>query len=290
MTQPSQTHSPLTRTTAAAVKKDTPNPTGLTAHDVTVRFGRRTVLHDVNVGPFLPGTIHALLGPNGSGKSTLMRAMAGLVPCTGTISLNGHILSALSLTQRTRNCLYLPQALPAPVHLQVLEALMAARHTDARPSASLPDNPANHTDAMKDALERLTQFGISTLALRYLDELSGGQRQLVGLAQAFSRNPQAVLLDEPLSALDLHHQFAVMEILRKETETRQLATVIVLHDLNIALNLTDTVTVMLEGRIMASGPPAEVLTPELLRETYRIRARIEHGADGRKFVSVDGIA
>ncbi|WP_048845582.1 ABC transporter ATP-binding protein [Acetobacter indonesiensis] len=270
--------------------KDTPNLTGLTAHDVTVRFGRRTVLHDVNVGPFLPGTIHALLGPNGSGKSTLMRAMAGLVPCTGTISLNGHILSALSLTQRTRNCLYLPQALPAPVHLQVLEALMAARHTDARPPASLSANPANHTDAMQDALERLTQFGISALALRYLDELSGGQRQLVGLAQAFSRNPQAVLLDEPLSALDLHHQFAVMEILRKETATRQLATVIVLHDLNIALNLTDTVTVMLEGRIMASGPPAEVLTPELLRETYRIRARIEHGADGRKFVSVDGIA
>lgn len=290
MTQPSQTHSPLTHTTAAAVTKDTPNPTGLTAHDVTVRFGRRTVLHDVNVGPFLPGTIHALLGPNGSGKSTLMRAMAGLVPCTGTISLNGHILSALSLTQRTRNCLYLPQALPAPVHLQVLEALMAARHTDTRPPASLPDNAARHTDAMQDALERLTQFGISALALRYLDELSGGQRQLVGLAQAFSRNPQAVLLDEPLSALDLHHQFAVMEILRKETETRQLATVIVLHDLNIALNLTDTVTVMLDGRIMASGPPAEVLTPELLRETYRIRARIEHGADGRKFVSVDGIA
>lgn len=288
MTQQSQTHLPLTHT--AAVTKDTPNPTGLTAHDVTVRFGRRTVLHDVNVGPFLPGTIHALLGPNGSGKSTLMRAMAGLVPCTGTISLNGHILSALSLTQRTRNCLYLPQALPAPVHLQVLEALMAARYTDARPPASLPDNPANHTDAMQDALERLTQFGISALALRYLDELSGGQRQLVGLAQAFSRNPQAVLLDEPLSALDLHHQFAVMEILRKETATRQLATVIVLHDLNIALNLTDTVTVMLEGRIMASGPPAEVLTPELLRETYRIRARIEHGADGRKFVSVDGIA
>lgn len=257
---------------------------GLEARNVTVRFGRRTVLHDVTAGPFKCGTIHALLGPNGSGKSTLLRAMAGLLPSSACVTLNGKDLSAMSLTARTRKCLYLPQDLPAPVHLPVLEALMAASHTGGGFQAPQQD------DAVRDALDRLTQFGIAPLALRPLDELSGGQRQLVGLAQAFSRTPEAVLLDEPLSALDLHHQFAVMTVLRRETTARQLVTVIVLHDLNIALNLTDTVTVLHEGHIMASGPPADVLTPALLRETYRIRARIEHGADGRSFVSVDGIA
>lgn len=258
---------------------------GLEARNVTVRFGRRTVLHNVTAGPFTRGTIHALLGPNGSGKSTLLRAMAGLLPSSACVTLNGEDLSAMSLTARTRKCLYLPQDLPAPVHLPVLEALMAASHT----GGGVLQAP-QQDDAVRDALDRLTQFGIAPLALRPLDELSGGQRQLVGLAQAFSRTPEAVLLDEPLSALDLHHQFAVMTVLRRETTARQLVTVIVLHDLNIALNLTDTVTVLHEGHIMASGPPADVLTPALLRETYRIRARIEHGADGRSFVSVDGIA
>ncbi|GAL96891.1 iron ABC transporter ATP-binding protein [Acetobacter tropicalis NRIC 0312] len=242
------------------------------------------MLHDVTAGPFTRGTIHALLGPNGSGKSTLLRAMAGLLPSSACVTLNGEDLSAMSLTARTRKCLYLPQDLPAPVHLPVLEALMAASHTGGGFQAP------QHDDAVRDALDRLTQFGIAPLALRPLDELSGGQRQLVGLAQAFSRTPEAVLLDEPLSALDLHHQFAVMTVLRRETTARQLVTVIVLHDLNIALNLTDTVTVLHEGHIMASGPPADVLTPALLRETYRIRARIEHGTDERSFVSVDGIA
>ncbi|MCX2561125.1 ABC transporter ATP-binding protein [Acetobacter farinalis] len=259
---------------------------GLRAAHVSVRYGRRAVLHDVTAGPFAPGTVCALLGPNGSGKSTLLRAIAGLVPSSAHVTLNGEDLSRMSLPDRTRRCLYLPQALPAAVQLPVLEALMAARQTVRTP---LPSAPAEE-DAIQAALESLSLFGIPHLAMQAMDELSGGQRQLVGLAQALSRKPKALLLDEPLSALDLHHQFAVMDILRRETAAHQLVTVLVLHDLNSALNLTDHVTVLHEGRITASGPPAAVLTPELLRETYRVRARVDTGADGRKFVSVEGIA
>nr|WP_156508073.1 ABC transporter ATP-binding protein [Acetobacter malorum] len=108
---------------------------GLSATHVTVQYGRRTVLQDVTAGPFMPGTVCALLGPNGSGKSTLMRAMAGLVPSSACVTLNGAELSRMSLTDRTARCLYLPQALPAAVHLPVLEALIAARQTAGRARA-----------------------------------------------------------------------------------------------------------------------------------------------------------
>lgn len=266
-----------------------PPQAGLIATQVTVRYGRRTILHDVTAGPFAPGAVCALLGPNGSGKSTLMRAMAGLVPSSARVMLKGAELSRMNLTDRTKRCLYLPQALPAAVHLPVLEALIAARQT-AGPARAFPAFGAPEEDAIQSALESLTLFGIPHLAMQAMDELSGGQRQLVGLAQALSRKPEALLLDEPLSALDLHHQFAVMDILRRETAAHQLVTVLVLHDLNIALNMTDFVTVLHEGQMIAAGPPAAVLTPDLLREAYRVRARVEEGADGRKFVSVDGIA
>lgn len=263
-------------------------PTGLSATQVTVRYGRRTALQDVTAGPFAPGAVCALLGPNGSGKSTLMRAMAGLVPSSACVTLNGAELSRMNLQDRTAQCLYLPQALPAAVHLPVLEALIAARQTSGAARIAPASGPPED-DAIQAALDSLALFGIPHLAMQAMDELSGGQRQLVGLAQALSRKPQALLLDEPLSALDLHHQFAVMDILRRETTTHQLATVLVLHDLNIALTMTDYVTVLHHGHIIASGPPAAVLTPDLLRDVYRVRARVEESADGRKFVSVDGI-
>lgn len=263
-------------------------PTGLTATHVTVRYGRRTVLQDVTAGPFRPGAVCALLGPNGSGKSTLLRAMAGLVPSPACVTLNGAELSRMSLQDRTARCLYLPQTLPAAVHLPVLEALIAARET-AGAARHGPSSAPLKEDAIQAALDSLTLFGIPHLAMQAMDELSGGQRQLVGLAQALSRKPQALLLDEPLSALDLHHQFAVMDILRRETAAHRLVTVLVLHDLNSALNMTDHVAVLHHGEMIASGPPATVLTPDLLRTVYRVQARVEESADGRKFVSVDGI-
>ncbi|WP_212373210.1 ABC transporter ATP-binding protein [Acetobacter persici] len=270
------------------MKGSAPSVTGLTATHLTVRYGKHTVLENVTAGPFPPGRVCALLGPNGSGKSTLMRAVAGLIPSSASVTLNGADLSRMTLTDRTARCLYLPQALPASVHLPVLEALIAARQTSGHARFS-PSSGVQDADAVQAALDSLSLFGIPHLAMQSMDELSGGQRQLVGLAQALSRKPEALLLDEPLSALDLHHQFAVMDILRRETAAHQLVTVLVLHDLNIALNMTDAVTILHQGQIIASGPPATVLTPDLLRDVYRVQARVEAGADGRKFVSVDGI-
>lgn len=256
----------------------------LQATNVTVCFGQHTVLHALNTGAFQPGKVSALLGPNGSGKSTLMRAIAGLVPAKGASVTLGHTtLSHMPLAQRTQNCLYLPQALPAAAQLTVLEALIAARHTSTLPPAHQQEGD------VENAMFWLQKLEIDHLALHSLSALSGGQRQLVGLAQALSRKPKALLLDEPLSALDLHHQYAVMALLRQETIRHQLVTVLVLHDLNIALNMTDHVALLHNGHLKAAGPPVEVLTPALLREVYRVNAHIEQGQSGKYFVSVAGI-
>lgn len=254
---------------------------GLCARHVSVRYGRRTVLHDLDPTPFVRGRVCALLGPNGSGKSTFLRALAGIVPSPAVITLNGMDLSRMPLAQRTRHCVYLPQTLPAPVHLQVLESLIAARHVSGMGSG------ADDT-VIADALETLDTFGIGDLAMRYMDELSGGQRQLVGLAQALGRQPEALLLDEPLSALDLHHQFSVMDIVRRTTAAQGIVTIIVLHDLNIAVRMTDDAVIMRDGRIIAAGPSRTVISPTLLQETYGIHARVETCSRGEPYVMVDG--
>ncbi|MBO1325441.1 ABC transporter ATP-binding protein [Acetobacter sp. TBRC 12305] len=307
--------------------------TGLMAQNLFVSHGRRMVLHGVTVGPFGPGTLNAVLGPNGSGKSTLLRAMSGLVPLRGAVTLDGQDLGRLRLPARSQRCLYLPQSLPEPMQITVIEAMMAARHVmpapvrqQAAPSppAALPDGrgtrvstigtagstlpgvaadptgcagqiargslPNGTSSGPEAALAWLEHMGIAHLAMRGLRELSGGQRQLVGLAQALSRRPRALLLDEPLSALDPYYQQRVMDLLAHEARETGLVVVLVLHDLNMALARCHNASVLNDGRIEASGPPETVLTPALLRRVYRIDACLDTGASGQRFLSVRGVA
>ncbi|MGX5875050.1 ABC transporter ATP-binding protein, partial [Burkholderia gladioli] len=136
----------------------------------------------------------------------------------------------------------------------------------------------------------LARLGIGALAARSLDELSGGQRQLVGIAQALVRDPQVLLLDEPLSALDLNHQFHVMQVLRELTRERGIATVVVVHDINAAMRACDRAMLLHRGRIERFGEPAEVVTSESLAEVFGVRARIEPCSQGHRQVMIDGLA
>ncbi|PHY93323.1 iron ABC transporter ATP-binding protein [Acetobacter pomorum] len=256
---------------------------GLMAQNLTVHYGRNMVLHDLTTPCFPHGRICALLGPNGSGKSTLLRAMSGLLPAQGCITLDNIQLAKLRLPERSQHCLYLPQALPAPVNITALEAMLAAKRIMSH-RHSFADAP--NEENIRVSLHLLEQFNIAHLALRKLNELSGGQRQLIGLAQALGRQPHALLLDEPLSALDLHYQYAVTKLLTQITRKNNLVTLMVLHDLNIALNLCDLVCVLHKGRIIASGPPTEVLTPDLLRTVYRVEARVETTPDNHHFIVI----
>jgi iron complex transport system ATP-binding protein len=256
-------------------------------HDLSVGFGKRQILTSLSAGPLPRGQITALLGPNGSGKSTLLRALAGLTRAqTGTLSLDGEPLALSAAAARSHSVVYLPQALPAGVRLQVLESVLVAC---CATRGAFHERSARAADLAlaRAVLERL---GIDALASRSLDELSGGQRQLVGIAQALVREPQVLLLDEPLSALDLNHQFHVMGVLRDITRERKLVTVVVLHDINTALRDCDQAMLLHGGRMACFGPTPEVVTRASLEEVFGVSARIERCSRGQHQVLIDGLA
>lgn len=224
-------------------------------------YGQRHVLDGVSVGPLERGTVTGLLGPNGAGKSTLIKAIAGLkTPTSGEVIISdddGHVSGA-----QLRDVVgYLPQDVLATASLTVLESVL----TSARSRSKATVERAAHV------LERV---GIAHIAHRFISQLSGGQRQLVALAQMVVRDPQVLLLDEPTSALDLHNQIEVLRLVRRAVDSGHRMAIVALHDLNLAACYCDRLVLLHEGGVHAEGSPSEVLTPDVLERVYGFRARV----------------
>lgn len=253
---------------------------GLSLRGFGAGYDKRKIIQDLNIAELPRGKVTILLGPNGSGKSTLLRAMAGLNKAEGELLLDDVDLLSQPFAKRAEQVVYLPQSLPAGVHLHVLESIIVAQ----RASGGL------HSAAKQaEVMTLLRQLGIEHLALHFLDQLSGGQKQLVGLAQSLIRQPSLLLLDEPLSALDLNYQFHVMDLVKRETQQRNIVTVVVVHDINIALRHGDHVLILKQGKLLANGKPDEVITPQSLAQVYGVRGRVEPCSQGMKQVIIDGL-
>lgn len=253
---------------------------GLKISGFNTGYPKCKIIENLDV-PILPrGKITVLLGPNGCGKSTLLRALAGLNRAEGKVLLDGEDLMSLSFAKRAQQVVYLPQSQPQGVHLHVLESIIVAQ----RASGGL-----HGAQNEEQIIELLGQIGISHLALSYLDMLSGGQKQLVGLAQSLIRRPSLLLLDEPLSALDLNYQFHVMDLVARETRLRNIVTVVVVHDINIALRHSEHVLMLRDGKLVACGEPEKVITPESLAQVYGVKGRIERCSQGVAQVFIDGL-
>lgn len=245
-------------------------------------YGRREVIRGLDLPPLRAGQVTALLGPNGSGKSTLLRALGGLTRAEVRHARLGAMdLGNASPAERAEVVAYMPQTLPRAVHLTVFESVLVA--SQARLGGHLRDEELQRVQA------QLTHLGIGELGDRYLDELSGGQRQLVALAQALIRKPKVLLLDEPLSALDLNYQFLVMDVLRRETREQGLVTVVVLHDLNIALRHADHALMLHQGTLVKAGTPLEVISPPSLAQAYGVKGRLETCSMGHAQLHIDGL-
>ena len=223
------------------------------------------------------GQIHVLIGPNGTGKTSLLRALFGELPLQhGTISFQGRTLSDLGASQWRQQFGYMPQNTQLELDLSVLEVVVLGRLQSLKLRLS--------DDDLRAALSALQDLGIAHLADRPLHSLSGGQRQMVLFAQVLLRDPQIMMLDEPVSALDLQHQMHLMEHLHQQTRDKNWVTLVVLHDLNLAAQFADQLIVLADNRLQAFGPPAEVLTSELITRLYQVPVDIHHDRDGLPYI------
>ena len=250
---------------------------------LTARLGGRKVLDDVALG-FAPGVLVGVIGPNGAGKSTLLRAIVGLVaPDGGSVSIDGEDVAAVPRRALARMVAYLPQggAVHWPVSVERLVQLGRLPHL-APMSRIAPADTA--------AVERaMARADVTRFRDRVATELSGGERARVMLARALAVEAPALVVDEPLAALDPGHQIDVMELLRAEVAAG-VTVIVVLHDLTTAARYCDRLVLLDGGRLVADGTPAEVLTADRLRAVYGIQAVLERDSDGRPFVLTGGRA
>jgi len=236
---------------------------------LSASYGRIPVLHAASAH-IAGGAVTGLIGPNGSGKSTLLRAIAGLIPARGEVSVDGEAMTGDAA--RTRIA-YMPQDVSASSSLTLLEVVLLGRLKSLGLTV-----PAAILDEAHAALDR---FGLGPMAGRTLDSVSGGQRQLAYLAQALFRRPRVLLLDEPTAALDLRHQLVVLETVRAMAGADGIAVMIAIHDLSLAAQFADRFICLHEGGIDCIGGAQEVLTPEKLRRIYRVDAEVVQGPDGK---------
>ncbi|MGW2812813.1 ABC transporter ATP-binding protein [Streptomyces sp. NPDC001415] len=219
------------------------------------------------------GETVALVGPNGSGKTTLLRCMyATLRPTTGRVLLDGADLHALPAKARARRIATVPQDADAGgIELTVREIVAMGRSPHHR---FWEADTATDDTLVREALARV---GIADLAARPFPSLSGGERQRALVARALVQQPDVVVLDEPTNHLDIRYQLEVLSLVRELGTVNLLA----LHDLNLAAYYCDRICVLAGGRIVAAGPPADVLTADLLREVYGVNAEVSlHPATG----------
>ena len=239
------------------------------------RYGQREIISGVSTTVFSGGQVVAVVGPNAAGKSTLFKRMAGLIDGPGQVILQDSKKGPTGIS-------YMPQGLNASARLTVYESVLLARK-------QLTPGWVVHDDELKLVDEILAALGITGLSFRNLGELSGGQQQLVSIAQTLVREPEILLMDEPTSALDMHRQVQVLNFMRTLARQREVIVFIAIHDLNQALRFADQVLVIAEGTARGSGPSFEVITEQMLRNVYKVEARIEQCSRGLHHILIDDI-
>ena len=242
---------------------------GLRLDHVTVGYGsENAVLNDL-VLEARPGEVTGLIGPNGAGKTTVIRvASRSLRPWNGTVFVEGQDPFALSARQAARIVAVVPQEIPWTFSYSALDMVLMGRTPHQSPWGG-------GTDADWDAVRRaMAATGAAHLSHRPFEELSGGERQAVILAQALAQNAPVLLLDEPTTHLDLRHVIDILTIVRTMARVDGKTVLGIFHDLNLASAYCDRVYALFGGRVAAVGPPAEVITTKMLREIFGIDADV----------------
>ena len=250
---------------AAAVH---PERVRLAAEGVRLAYDDHVVVHDLDL-ELTDGSFTAIVGPNGCGKSTLLRALGRLLrPAGGQVLLDGRAITRTPTREVAKVLGLLPQSPVAPEGLTVADLVARGRH----PHQSWVRQWSRDDESV--VAEALEWTDMAELSGRPVDELSGGQRQRAWISMALAQGTDLLLLDEPTTYLDLAHQIDVLELVGRLHAERGRTVVVVLHDLNLAARYAKRLVAMRDGVLVASGTPAEVLTPELLAGVFDLEARI----------------
>lgn len=241
--------------------------------DVGARRGGRLVLHDVSIH-IRTGEWVGLVGPNGAGKTTLLQVIAGLVPHEGELTVGGSASRVMSPRERARTIALVPQRPTFPESMSVADYVLLGR----TPHIGYFDVETRTDRAV--ALRSLDRLGVAAFAARSLYSLSGGEQQRVVLARSLAQQSSVLLLDEGTSALDIGAQQEVLDLVDDLRASEGLTVVSAMHDLMLAAQYPDRLALISGGRIVASGPPRGVLTPELIATHYDARVRVTLDADG----------
>jgi iron complex transport system ATP-binding protein len=254
----------------------------LAAHGVEVEIAGTSILRGASL-ELRTGELVAVVGPNGAGKSTLVRAVAGLQrPSAGTIAWSGRDVRSLRGRELARLRAFVPQRMPVPAGVTVREAVTVGRSSHLRPLSRMTGEDRRAVDA---AIERAA---VDRFAERALTTLSGGELQRVQIAIGLAQEAPVLIADEPTSQLDLGATVGVAGLLRGLVRDG-LTVLLVVHDLALALAIADSAVVVSAGRTVASGPPAEILTPRRLAEVWETDAQLS-GHDGRTALHVAWLA
>ena len=216
-----------------------------------------------------PGTLLAILGTNGTGKSTLLKCINRILkPAGGLVYIGEQPVDGLNRSELARTFGYVEQQ-RAGTRSTVFNAVLLGRKPYVRWDIGKHD--------LEIAEQALATLGLSDYAMRYLDELSGGELQKVMLARALAQEPRVMLLDEPTSSLDMKNQLEVLHIIRAITRSRNIAALVAMHDLNLALRFADRFLLLKDRRIYAAGG-VEIMTPENIEAVYAVPVSIAlHG-------------
>ncbi|NPA26093.1 MAG: ABC transporter ATP-binding protein [Chloroflexi bacterium] len=250
----------------------------LSVRDLEAGYASRQVLHGVSLD-VAPGQLVAVLGPNGAGKTTLIRALTGRVlPRRGQVTWQGRDLLRLSPRARARLLAVIPQNPVWPPDFTVAQAVLMGR------TAYMPWWGQARPEDWQHVRRALAAVGLQAMAHRPLAALSGGERQRVWIARALAQDAPVLLFDEPTTHLDWRYQLAMLDLARAQAHRHGRAVLVVLHDLNQAAWFADQIVLLQQGRVVAAGPPRQVLTPERIAQVYGVVVEVLPYPDRPVFV------
>jgi ABC-type cobalamin/Fe3+-siderophores transport systems, ATPase components len=243
--------------------------------DLAVHIGSTAILHNISLA-FNEGQVTALLGHNGSGKSTLLKTLARQIPASaGEVRLEGEAAKSLGARAFARIVGYLPQHPPGTDGLTVRELIELGRYPWRGPLGRYSDADYALID------QAIADTDLKPFEHRSVDTLSGGERQRAWIAMLLAQQTRCLLLDEPISALDVKHQVETLRLVQRLARQRELTVIVVLHDVDLASRFCDRLVALKAGQVVADGTPAEIMDSQILESIYSVPMGVMERAPGQ---------